>query len=108
MLGWVNDARMRASRSKRARRSELAASGSRKTFERDFAAERRVTRPVHLPHATGAERGNHLVRPETIAGHQQARPIGWRLRLLAHSFMSIGEPVNTTWRAPGCPATRTS
>jgi hypothetical protein len=38
-----------------------------KNLDRHLAAEPLVPRPVHLAHPAGAERGQHLVRPETCA-----------------------------------------
>ena len=40
-------------------------------LDRDIAVERRVTRPIDLAHAAGAEEGQHLVRSDSGAGRNR-------------------------------------
>jgi hypothetical protein len=51
MFGWFNDARMRASRSKRVRRLVVDRECSRQNFDRDVPSEPGIARPVDLSHS---------------------------------------------------------
>ena len=55
MFGWFKAEAVRASFSKRARRSASSGESRRQHLDRDLARELRVPRPVDLAHAAGAE-----------------------------------------------------
>ena len=68
MCGWLSDASVCASRSKRARRSGSAASTAREDLDRDIAVQLRVARPIHLAHAASADHREDFVGADAIAG----------------------------------------
>src|SRR5688500_228153 len=63
-------------------------------FDGDFPAQPGVSRPIHLAHATGAERPDDLVGAETTAGGQrhQTRLARWTAALLIGGTLSPGPP----------------
>src|SRR5262249_60387688 len=60
----------------------IAGNGRREDFERDLALQPRIPRPIHLAHATGAERCNDFVGADT-------RPGGEGHRRAAVSYVSL-------------------
>ena len=50
----------------------IAGNAGRQDLDRDVAIEPRVARAVDLAHAAGADRGDHLIRPESGAGRHGA------------------------------------
>ncbi len=67
MCGWLRAATARASRSKRWRRSGLAASLLGEHLDRDEAIEPGVARLIHLAHSPGADQPQDFVGAETDA-----------------------------------------
>ena len=66
MLGWLSDASVRASRSKRARRSGSSCE-ARQDFERDVAPQLRVARAIDLAHSAGADSAGDFIGAEPRA-----------------------------------------
>ena len=52
----------------------------RQHLQRDVAVETRITGPVHLAHAAGAEWSENLVRTEALSGCEEERAARWRHR----------------------------
>ena len=68
MFGWFSDARVLASRWKRARRSASCAKRLGQDLDRDVAIQLRVAGPEDLPHTPFADAGDHFVDTETGTG----------------------------------------
>ena len=67
MLGWLSDASVRASRSKRASRSASAANASGRTLMATCRSEVGIGGPIDLAHSAFAKLGGNLVGPEPRA-----------------------------------------
>jgi hypothetical protein len=67
MCGWFSEARVCASRWKRARRSGSLAN-EWQDLQRDVAIQRRIAGPIHFAHAAFADLGSDFVDAETRAG----------------------------------------
>ena len=63
-VGWLSAASIRASRSKRARRSGSGGKNRWKDLDRDVPIELRVARPIDLAHATCPDGSDDLVAVE--------------------------------------------
>jgi len=102
MCGWLSAAIVRASRSKRARRSGSVLS-SAGALDRDGAVEARVAGLVDLAHPTGAERGDDLVRAEASTLSESHRPSGAALRIAPSRVESSagGRPRQDRVQCPG-------
>ncbi len=73
MFGWFSEARVLASRWKRANPVGITGKRPRQDLDRDITIQLRVQRPVELPHPAHADLGGDLIRTEAGAGLQGHR-----------------------------------
>ena len=75
IFGWFSEARVFASRWKRASRSASCANASRQNLHRDVTIQLRVASPEDLAHSAFADAGDNFVDTETGTGSKGQR---WR------------------------------